>query len=165
MIVFAVESLADCWDEMIGLAAKHWGETQGYRHNQPFAPSFDRYNQYALAGWFLQFTVRDPEKDNRMVGYGGAYVVPSMHTQRTIATEDTWYLLPEYRKGWNALKFFKFMEAEVLKRGAVELSLTVPDGIGTGVLCERLGYTRVSVQYSKQIHPAQSASLPEKVAS
>lgn len=161
-MIFAVENLADCWDEVVELAGRHWRETQAYRHAQPFNPQFERYNQYAAAGWYLQFTVRD---QGRLVGYGGAYIVPSMHTQRVIATEDTWYLLPEYRKGWTALKFFKFMEAECVKRGAEEVSLTVPEGIGTGVLCERIGYKKVAIHYAKQIlHSSEGESASVEAA-
>lgn len=161
MIIFAVEPLEQAWDDMVKLAAQHWKETQAYRHNQPFDPKFERYNAYEKIGCFLQFTVRD---NGRMVGYGGAYIVPSMHTQRLIASEDTWYLLPEYRKGWNALKFFKFMESECVKRGAIEVSLTVPEGIGTGVLCERIGYAKIAALYSKQIHPRESESQSQDAA-
>lgn len=147
-MIFAVEPLEDVWDGVVELAGKHWLETQAYRHNQPFNPSFERYNGYAKHGWYLQFTVRD---EGKLVGYGGVYLTPSMHTQRTIASEDTWYLLPEYRKGWNAIKFFRFMEDECRKRGAEEVNLTVPEGIGTGILCERLGYKKVLIGYAKQL--------------
>ncbi len=155
MIEFAVEPLETSWAEMVQLAAIHWKETQAYRHNQPFNPSYERYKQYADLGCFIQFTVRE---EGVMIGYGGAYVVPSMHTQKLIATEDTWFLLPAYRKGFTALKFFRFMEAECVKRGAEDVTLTVPEGIGTGVLCERMGYDKVAQVYNKQILPIQSTS-------
>ena len=152
MTVFAVEPIAEVWDEVVGLAKQHYCETQLYRHSQPFNPSFERYKHYNEAGCYIQFTVRDA---GRMVGYGGAYIMPSMHTQRIIATEDTWYLLPEYRKGWTALKFFRFMQEECRKRGAEDVTLTVPEGIGTGVLCERLGYTKIATVYNQQFSPAK----------
>lgn len=152
-MIFAVEKLAMCWDEVVALAKSHWFETQEYRHNQPFNPMYERYTQYEAMGLYIQFTVRDK---GVLVGYGGAYVVPSMHTQTMIAQEDTWYLDPAYRKGWTAMKFFKFMEGECRKRGALQINLTVPEGIGTGVLCERMGYQKVAVHYAKDIHPLES---------
>lgn len=161
MIAFAIEPLEQAWDEMVQLATQHWKETQSYRHGQGFKPLFERYNQYAKIGCYLPFTARD---EGRMVGYGGLYIVPSMHTQQIIATEDTWFMLPEYRKGWTAVRFFKFMEAEARKRGAVEVSLTIPEGIGTGVICERMGYKKVAAHWAKQIHPAQSESKGEEAA-
>lgn len=133
---------------MVKLAEMHYKESQLFRRGQTFNASFERYNQYAKLGCFIPFTVRD---EGRMVGYGGVYLVESMHTQSLIATEDTWYLLPEYRKGWNALKFFRFMEETVRDMGAKELTLTVPEGIGTGVICRRMGYKHVADMYNKQL--------------
>ena len=133
---------------MVKLAEMHYKESQLFRRGQSFNPKFERYNQYAQMGCFIQFTVRD---EGRMVGYGGVYLVPSMHTQELTAMEDTWFLLPEYRKGWNAMKFFKFMEKVVKERGAKEVTLTVPAGIGTGILCERMGYNRIAEMYNKQL--------------
>lgn len=146
-LTFHVEQVETSWDEMVKLAETHWKETQAYRHGQPFNPKKERYAEYERIGCFIQFTARDGD---RMVGYGGAYVVPSMHTQEVIATEDTWFLLPEYRKGFNAVRFFRFMEEECRKRGAVDVTLTVPHGIGTGVLCKRLGYSEVATVWNKQ---------------
>ena len=161
MIEFAVEPLEKCWAEIYdrpdGLAYKHWCETQGFRSYQGYAPSFERYNQYAKAGWFLQFTVRD---EGVLVGYAGVYLCPSMHSQKLISTEDTWYLAPAYRKGWNAIRFYRFMEAEGVKRGVVEATMTMPEEKALNPLVERLGYTCQAKLYSKQFR-ADSA-LPEK---
>jgi hypothetical protein len=154
MLTFAIEPLEQAWNEMIMLAHQHWNETQQYRHSQPFSPSFDRYNQYAKAGWFILFTARD---NGKMVGYAGVYLTPSMHTQQLICTEDTWYLTPEYRKGWNAVRFFKFMENTVREKGAIEICLTAPHTTKAGKIHEYLGYTQVSNQYSKNLGSADSA--------
>jgi hypothetical protein len=153
-VIFAIEPLSTCWNEMITLAHQHWNETQQYRHSQPFCPSFERYNQYDKAGWFLQFTARD---NGKMVGYAGLYLTPSMHTQQLICTEDTWYLLPEYRKGWNAIKFYRFMERECIKRGVVEICLTVPHSTGVSPIHKYLGFEKVSDQFSKHLGSADSA--------
>lgn len=133
---------------MVKLAEIHYNESQLFKIGQKFNANFERYNQYAKMGCFIPFTVRD---EGKMVGYGGVYLVQSMHTQELIATEDTWFLLPEYRKGWTAMKFFKYMEDAVREMGAKELTLTVPHGIGTGVLCRRMGYKHVAEMYNKQL--------------
>jgi hypothetical protein len=161
-VIFAVEPLETVWSEIYepphGLAYQHWNETQGHRHCQGYAPSFERYRQFEAAGWFLQFTCRD---DGRLVGYGGAYVVPSMHSGQTIATEDTWYLKPHYRTGWNAVKFYKFMQAECEKRGAVEATLTLPADRNLDPIVKRLGYNCVARQYSKPLAPSRQLINPE----
>lgn len=164
-LVYAVEPLEKCWNEWLKLAALQWAETEGYRHYQTMAPSFDRYNQYDKAGWFVMFTARDGDL---LAGSCGVYLVPSMHTQALIATEDTWFLRKEYRKGRNAIDFYKFGERELVARGAVEITVSskLIDGEPTtGRLLEYLGYDKVAVAYSKQLVRADSsltAGLPAR---
>lgn len=147
-MIFAVEKLRDCWDEIMVLARAHWQETEGYRHNQPFAPLLERYAQYDDAGWLIQCTARD---EGRLVGYATMYVTPSMHTQQIIATEDTYFLLPEYRKGRNAIRLYRFAEEECRKRGAVEVMMTEKQETKVGVILAYLGFKQVARQWSKQL--------------
>ncbi len=147
-LIFAIESLADCWNELVIIHEAHWKETESYRHGQPFAPSFERYEQYNKSGWFLMFTARDGEK---LVGNAGMYITPSMHTQQIIATEDTWFLLPEYRKGRNAIEFYQFVEDECKKRGVVEICMTTKKTNSAQRILEYLDYELVSYQYSKHL--------------
>lgn len=151
-MIFAVEPLASCWDEIMELASAHWLETESYRHNQPFAPSFDRYVSYDKAGWLMQVTARD---QGRLVGYATMYVTPSMHSQSMIATEDTYFLLPEYRKGRNAIQLLDFTERECARRGAVEITMTSKLTNKAGRILELRGYEMVAQQWSKRLSPAQ----------
>lgn len=148
MLAFAIEKLTPIWSDIMRLAGAHWHETEGYRHGQTFAPDLARYLQYEECGYYVMFTVRDA---GLMVGYAGLYFVPSMHTQELICTEDTWFLLPEYRKGRNALEFYKFLENECRRRGVVEIGVTAKLTNGAGRILEYLGYSEVSKQYSKPI--------------
>lgn len=159
-MIFSIEPLEKCWSEIYdkpnGLAYLHWLETKAHQYDQKYNPQFERYNSYAKAGWFVQFTVRD---NGKLVGFSGVYLTPSMHTQALIAVEDTWYLDKAYRKGWNAIKFYKFIEQKCMELGAEESTLTVPDSKERGIhsLLLRLDYNQVSVQYSKKLHRADSA--------
>jgi len=150
---FSIESLAQSWHEMLDLAKAHWMETEEYRHGQPFLPSLERYDAYARAGWLIMFIARS---DGKMVGYSIMYLVPSMHTQQMIATEDTWYLAPEVRKGRNAIRFYKYVEAECMARGAVEMIMTAKLANGAGKILEYLDFAVVSKQYSKKLVRADS---------
>ena len=161
-MIFAIEKLGDCWDEIMVLARAHWMETEMYRHGQEFAPSFERYRQYEDAGWLLQFTARE---DGRLVGYATMYLVPSMHTQRLIATEDTWFLLPSHRKGRNAVRFYRHVEAECFRRGAVEVTMTAKMTNHAGRILEYLDFEKVAVQYSKQLARADSPLRQPEVES
>ena len=162
-LIFAKEPIRQCWDEVVALARLHWGETEAYRHGQPFNPDRERYWYYNDIGYHHQYTVRD---GGRMVGHGGIYVSQSMHSQLPVAQEDTWFLLPEYRKGRNALNFYKFIEADLRKLGVVEIIVSAKLSNSAGKIIEYLGYTHTEKLYSKQltenvhvpVHPIATAA-------
>lgn len=150
-MIFAKEPLRQCWDEVINLARLHWNETEAYRHGQPFNPDRDRYWHYNDIGYHHQYTVRD---NGRLVGHGGIYVSQSMHTQLSVAHEDTWFLLPEYRKGRNAIRFYKFIEADLIGMGVREIVVSAKLSNSAGTIIEYLGYEHTEKLYSKQIGEA-----------
>lgn len=148
-MIFAVEPLKDCWDEWRKMTELHWVETMQWQHGkQEWNPSFERYSTYEAMGCFVMITVRDQGK---LVGYCGAYVVESMHSQVKIATEDFVFLLPEYRKGRNGVRLYQFCEEEVKRRGCKEISLTVKPETGAKRLIEFMGYSLVNLQYCKHL--------------
>lgn len=153
-MIFAIEPLSTCWDEIEDIGRKHWHETmEYYRGKQPYAPSFERYNSYDKAGWLKTFTGRD---EGKLVGYSLMYLVPSMHTQHMIATEDTVFLLPEYRRGRNGLRFHQFIEAELRERGAREIVVTAKPGSAACRLLEHIGFSVINHQYSKHLDAAEA---------
>lgn len=155
-VVFAIEPLRQCWNEVMVIAHAHWKETEGYRHGQEFNPSYERYAPYDESGWYAMFTMR---AEGVLVGYAGMYCTPSMHTQKLIATEDTFYIDPAFRRGRNFLNLHKFVIEEMQRRGAVEVCMTVKvSNPGASRLLEYLDYEKVSVQYSKSLARADSAS-------
>jgi hypothetical protein len=131
------------------LARMQWEENEGYRHCQGFNPDKERYLAYEDAGCYFHFAAREEE---RLVGSGGVYIMPSMHSQQLISTEDTYYLLPEYRKGRNALRFFSFMEDFLLRKGVVEVCLTTPQvNTRAARIVEYMGYKPISTGWSKHL--------------
>jgi GNAT superfamily N-acetyltransferase len=154
VIYFHVEPLEAAWPEIMALAAQHWMETEEYRHGQGFKPVFARYDEYAKCGWMFVVMVRD---EGRAIGYSAMYVTPSMHTQKLIATEDTFFLEPAYRGKGLASDFVSFVENECVKRGAVEVVFTAKAVNHVGAILEHLDYVPVAVQYSKQLRCADSA--------
>lgn len=145
---FKLEKISDIWDELYPLYEEHWKETEEYRHGQELDMDKNRYIQYEDMGFFFMFTVRDGKK---LVGNMGMYVMPSMHTKKLVATEDTLFLLPEYRKNGNAFNFCNFVEDDMRKRGVIEVVMTVKTTNKAYKFCERLGFQRIGYQYSKEI--------------
>lgn len=156
-VTYDIEPLSGCWPEIEAIGRAHWQETmEYYRGKQPYAPSFDRYNSYDKAGWLITFTARDSDT-GQMVGYSLMYLVPSMHTQTMIATEDTIFLLPAYRRGRNGLRFHQFIEAELRERGAREIVVTAKPGSAACRLLEHIGFSVINHQYSKHLNAEEYA--------
>ena len=159
-LTFQLEPVAQCWNEVLVLAEQHWQGTTTYRRHEPFAPSFDRYRACNEAGFFRLVTARDGA---RLVGYFGVYVTPSMHSQLLMATEDTFYLHPDYRGGRTALRFLKHIEALCQHWGVHEILFSCEQDNPTGIkgLLSYLDYVPVIVQYAKilpQPEPMTEAS-------
>ncbi len=144
---FGVESLRDCWNEVVSIASEHWMETEEYRHGQVFNPDHARYVAFEDVGFLKLFTARDK---GRLAGYAIMYLSPSMHTQQMIANEDTWFLKKEYRGGRNAYRFYQYVEGVLRDAGVVEIMMTAKLTNQAGRLMEKLGYDHVSNGYSKQ---------------
>lgn len=111
---------------------------------EPFNPLYDRYARYGDS--LVVFTARD---DGELVGNCTMYLVQSMHTQRLKAMEDTWFLKPEYRKGRNAIEFYRYVEQEMIRRGATKCHMTAAPENGACRIMEYLGYKLDKYMYSK----------------
>lgn len=150
-LVFSEEKVIDVWDELKILANMHWLETELYRHGHTFNPDLERYAQFNETGFYRLYCVRDTDADNRLIGDAGMYVTVSMHTQIPCAMEDTWFLLPEYRKGRNGIKFFKFIEERLRLSGVREIICSTKITNRAGSLLEYMGYKHIANQYHKDV--------------
>lgn len=148
-LTFRIAKVRDVWPQLLPLAHDHWCETENYRHDQPFSPDLERYAYYEEIGFYILYTAWDGDK---LVGNLGMYYVESMHTQQLIATEDTLFLLPEYRHGRNAIRLIDFMVQDMKGRGVVEISCTAKDD-RVGRLLGRLAFRPVARQYSLRVAP------------
>ena len=145
-LTFSVEPFRKIWSDIDRIGRQHWVETEWYHSGQHYNPDWDRYFAVDDAGWFFVATAR---YGGRVVGYVGCYCMPSMHSQSMIAMEDFFFLEEAHRKGWNAIRFLRFVENECRIRGCVEIGFT--DKKGKGLILERTGYKVVAKQYCKSI--------------
>lgn len=149
MIDFACEPVAMVWDEAMVLAHEHWKGTKGFRRHEPFNPSYTRYRTANEQGYFFVFTARDTGK---LIGYFGIYVTPSMHSQLLTAQEDTFFIHPDYRDGFNAIRFIKYVERALAKAGVKEILFSCEmDNTVANKLLTFLKYEPVIQQYRKKL--------------
>lgn len=150
MVTFHVEQVRDVWDEVYPLAREHHRSTENYKRHEPFNPKRERYERYNDAGLFQLFTARD---HGTLVGYFGAYLTESMHSQCPILQEDTFYIAPAYRGGRNALRFLKFIEEHFRREVPVEVLFSCEEDNPSGIkgLLAHLEYKPVIMVWSKYL--------------
>ena len=137
---FAVEKIEDITEEIKPLHFSHWTETEGHRHTLPFNPDYSTFIRYEHAGRYVLFTLR---REGVLLGNCAMYLDKSTHTQTTIATEDTLYLLPDARRGRTAMRFVAYVENALRQLGAGEICITVKTVNKAGKFFRALGYQHV----------------------
>lgn len=158
---FSCESISSIWDEALSLARIHWAGTKGFRRHEPFQPVLGRYLAYENARAFRAYTARDGEK---LVGYFGIYITPSMHSQRLTATEDTFFIHPDYRDGFNAIRFIKYVERDLFGLGVHEILFSCEiDNTVANKLLTFLRYTPVIQQYRKLLQSSADSAPSDHV--
>lgn len=144
--VFAAERLADIVDEIHPLHQAHFLETEKHRLGFGLDINYPYYLQRERTGDLIQFTLR---KDGALVGNIRMFLATSLHTGTKYATEDTFFILPEHRQGFLAIRFWQFAEQAVQALGAREVRtdsklLNKVDRLNT-----YLGYTPVATKFVK----------------
>jgi len=161
VITFACEPIAAIWDDVMVLAKEHWEGTKSFRRHEPFAPSFERYHLANQQGLFYAFTARH---DGRLIGYFGIYITPSMHSQLLMATEDTFFIHPDYRDGFNAIRFIKHVERQLAAAGVHEILFSCEtDNTVAHKLLTFLRYEPVIQQYRKLLSPCADSAPSQPV--
>ena len=157
MITFQEEKFADVWPEFEPLARAHWEETMAPITDAEFRPDVKRYIQFNESGFYRLYTAR---KDGVLVGDMGIYVTISMHTQKVVAQEDSWYMKPEVRSGRVAKRFVEFVEKELVKLGATSGRTTTPPLAGSRRLLESMGYLHIADCLEKEFPHVFTISAP-----
>lgn len=134
-MTFQAERLRDIRPELHELHEQHWLETEGYQQGIELDGDYEALVADEQCGRLVQLTARD---GGRLVGNTRMYLARSRHTRRRIATEDTIYLSPDYRRGRNALRFTEFMESCMRALGAQDIYLD--DKVGNPAAGRVLGF-------------------------
>jgi len=147
--------LRERWAEVSALIVKCLEEM-----GKPCRLDPKRYLAFEDSGGF--FTV-GLERDGRLVGFASIYVYLSMLDQEMEAQDHLFYLLPEYRKGWNALVLLREVENECRARGVKSLLLTATTFQTEGILSGR-GYGKTASSFEKKFGPTALPQPKEAVA-
>lgn len=144
--------MADCWDEFAALAQLHWQDATDRGYTEPFALDRARYVSANQIGFLRCLTARD---HGEMIGYLTLYLTASMHSQWTMAVEDTFFLHPSRRGGRTALAFLRYMETRCHAWGVRRMLASCERDNDSGIkrLLLHLDFTPAIMQYSKYLPP------------
>lgn len=142
---YSVERWFDCKEEMKWLLPLHWKEIA-----DPRIPLDVWWNAYdEMAEQLHIVTIRD---ENKIVGYHWSIVRPHLHYRQSLtAYTDIYFLHPDYRKGWNGVKLFKFVEQTLKARGVQRMYIASKKKLDMSLIFERLGWNKTEVVYTKII--------------
>jgi hypothetical protein len=147
-VSFREEPIETFYNEVLAILPSHYEEIAEDKNViGPLDPDFSVYRTLYAAGKLHILAARD---DGKLIGYYIAIIGKNLHYRTiTVATEDIYYLAPEYRKGTSGLRLF--IEAEKMMRaaGAVMSVAKTKVAHDHGSLFQRLGYRHFESVYMK----------------
>ncbi|MBD5647023.1 MAG: GNAT family N-acetyltransferase [Desulfovibrio sp.] len=151
-MVFREETAAAVLPEVGELAAAHWSEVEAELHGGGnYMPDGGRYAVLEKLGMLSITTARDGE--GHLAGYAVFTLAPCPHLAgETVAALDGLYLVPQARRGLNALALLRSAEAALAVRGAGLIQLSSPASRPCDALYRRLGATHTETIWHKRLH-------------
>lgn len=115
MITCHNESFEQRLDELKTLLPLHYKELALNQEHVPLSPQYDVYINRERRGELVFITVREA---GEMIGYFIGFVAPGLHYSTCLTcTMDIFYIHPDRRGSGVGLKLFRFVEAELKRRG------------------------------------------------
>lgn len=149
MLTINVQRFEDVIEEMIPLWEAHWKEIAVDQSKIPLEVDILKYLRLQREGQLLTVVAREAGK---LVGYCIMFVAPHPHYRSTLfAGNDVLYLIPEARKGTNALKLIKFTEDFLKDSGVEKITWHIKPHKNFGAILEHRGYELFEFIYGKYI--------------
>ena len=147
-IQYRITNAKECFDRIIKLFDEHYKElsvTQELKLN----PDYDVYFNADKKNLVKVVLCED---DSELVGYIVFFVGPNLHYKDCLlATEDIYYLKPEYRKGRIGIKMFKFAEEYLKSIGINMIRYSTKTHLDNSRLFEYLGCNFIEKVFIKRI--------------
>ena len=119
MITYKVDDWMENLPKFKAMTQAHYDEIEILKEF-PLDIDYETYESIYNSKRLVFISAKDGEE---LVGYIVFFVMPHIHSKNCLtAHEDLYFLKPEYRKGYNGIKMFKFAQ-EYLKDIGVDLVL------------------------------------------
>lgn len=149
MITCHVESFEERLGELQVLLPMHYRELALNQDKVPLAPQYSVYIDRERAGGLLFVTLRDA---GELVGYFIGFVAPGLHYETCLTcTMDIFYVRADKRSGSAGVRMFRFVEAELKRRGVQRWFMGSKVHADASALFKRIGADPVETYYSKWI--------------
>lgn len=135
-------------DGATNLFEAHWKEIALYKKERPLNVNHANYFQLESKGALAVFTVRD---NGALVGYSMFTFGISNHYTIPVASNDAFYLHPQFRKGWTAVKFIKYCLKMLKNTKAKQIIWRTKSYQSFGPILERYGMKEDDVCYSMML--------------
>lgn len=147
-ITFSVENANTLLNEGSELFKKHWKEVDQFTNERPLNIDYATFFQLESQGRLAVFTVRDT---GRLVGYAVFTFGVSSHHSIPVASNDAFYIHPQFRRGWTAVKFIKYCLKMLRKTKTKQVSWRTKSRHSFGTILERCGMKEDEVCYSMML--------------
>ena len=150
MITFQRECLSHTINAMKALLAAHYAEAIERRKRPELNVDWDWYRSVESVGMLAIVAMRD---GGAMVGYAAFMVGPHPHCrQHRVATNDVFYIKPDYRKGTHAAKLRRYCETMLRDEMNVdEIAISAERGSTLQRLLELADYKELERVFSKRL--------------
>ena len=147
------ERFTEVLPELESLHAAQWSETEKARLGVAMDPNYTYMAEQERAGQLIQFTARD-SATWELVGNMRVYIYRDLHAKQLTGKEDTFFILPEHRGGFLAVRLWQFAEKSVVSVGVREVRFSSKLVNKADRMARYLKYTPVGTEFIKVFNEA-----------
>lgn len=148
MITFSIERFDDVYPELLPLLARHYVEISTHKdHGVPLEPHVATYRTREADGSLLFVIGRE---NGEIVAYFVAFIAPALHYMGCLTClPDIFYVHPDRRGARAGVQMFRFVEAELKRRGVKRWAVGSKVAHDASALFRHLDFKPVEVMYEK----------------
>ena len=148
MLTFAIERFSDVYGELLPLLCEHYAEISTHRdHGVELEPQVGVYRAREADGSLMMVIGREA---GQIAAYFVCFVAPGLHYAGCLTClPDIFYVRPDLRTGRAGIRMFKFVEAELRRRGVKRWAVGSKVEHDASALFRYLDFQPVEITYEK----------------
>lgn len=148
MITFAIERFSDVYGELLPLLHEHYAEISTHAmQGVPLEPMISVYRAREMDGSLMMVIGREA---GEIVAYFVCFVAPGLHYSTCLTcSPDIFFVRPDLRTGRTGIRMFKFVEAELRRRGVRRWAVGSKVEHDASALFRYLDFKPVETTYEK----------------